>query len=210
MIIRSSDLVGKFIKRMILFLILLLCIGGGWYVWQLKKHVTQTLQWEPLVKSVLQEENLVDYEDLVLAIIFTETKGNSVDIMQSSESKYGEQNKISSEKESITSGVRHLSEAIKYSLDNGCDIWTGVQAYNFGTSYVDYVVKHGKKNSLALAEDYSKTVLAPMLGNTTAATYRYYEPFALLHNGGLLYQNGGNFFYAELVKRNMTLIRILS
>jgi len=199
----------KIVKKFILFLLILLCIGGGWYIWQQKKHVTQTLQWEPLVKTVLQEENLVDYEDLVLAIIFTETKGSNVDVMQSSESKYGEQNKISSEKESITSGVKHLSAAIKYALDNGCDIWTGVQAYNFGTSYVDYVVKHGQKNSLSLAEEYSKTVLAPMLGNANAATYRYYEPISLVYNGGKLYQNGGNFFYAELVKRNMTIIKIL-
>lgn len=200
----------KIIKRCILFLILVFLIACSWYVWQLKKHVTQTLKWEPLVKTVLEEENMDQYEDLVLAIIFTETKGNSVDVMQSSESKYGEQNKITSEKESITSGVTHLAEAIKYALDNGCDIWTGVQAYNFGTSYVDYVVTHGEKNSLELAQTYSKEVLAPMLGNATGATYHYYEPIALFHNGGKLYQNGGNFFYAELVKRNMKIINILS
>ena len=203
-------MIKKVIKHSILFLIIIMLVMGCWYVWQLKQHVTQTLKWQPLVKSVLEEEQMDEYEELVLAIIYTETKGNNVDVMQSSESKYGEQNKITSEKESITSGVTHLSEAIKYAIDTGCDIWTGVQAYNFGTSYVDYVVKHGKKNSLSLAETYSKEVLSPMLGNTNAKTYRYYEPIALLHNGGKLYQNGGNFFYAELVKRNMTIIEKLS
>ncbi len=202
-------MIKKVIKQFVLFLIIGLLVAGGWYVWQLKQHVTQTLKWEPLVKTVLEEENLAEYEELVLAIIFTETKGNNVDVMQSSESKYGEQNKITSEKESITSGVKHLSDAIKYALDNDCDIWTGVQAYNFGTSYVDYVVTHGNKNSLSLAEKYSKDVLAPMLGNTKEATYHYYEPMSLIHNGGRLYQNGGNFFYAELVKRNMTIIKKL-
>ena len=52
-----------------------------------------------------------------------------------------------------------------------------------------------------MAEQYSKTVVAPSLGNSTGAMIRYSHPIAVAYNGGYKYKNGGNFFYAEIVKQ---------
>ena len=41
-----------------------------------------------------------------------------------------------------------------------CDLWTAVQAYNFGTDYIDYVAKNGGENTLELAESYSKSAFS--------------------------------------------------
>ena len=45
-------------------------------------------------------------------------------------------------------------------------------------------------------------ILAPDLGNKTAKRYRYLHIFSIFHDGGYLYQNGGNYYYAKLVKWN--------
>ena len=44
-----------------------------------------------------------------------------------------------------------------------------------------------------MAEQYSKTVVAPSLGNSTGAMIRYSHPIAVAYNGGYKYKNGGNF-----------------
>lgn len=194
------------LKGVVVSFLVLVIVGISLYIIQMTSYIRQTLQWKPLVQQVLEEEDLLEYEDLVLSIIFTETKGKQIDIMQSSESKYGEQNKVMSQEESIRNGVTHLSESIELSLNSGGDLWTGVQAYNFGKNYIDYVANNGGTNSLEIAENYSRDVLAPMLGNTTKKTYPYRNKQAFFYNGGKLYVNGGNFFYSTLVKKNMKLI----
>lgn len=84
-----------------------------------------------------------------------------------------------------------------------------MQAYNFGTAYINYIAKHGGKNSTKLASTYSKTVVAPSLGNTTGETYFYYHPLALV-SGGRLYKNGGNIYYSREVEFNLYLIKVMS
>lgn len=179
-------------------------------IYKLNSQVNQVLKWEPTVNEATKKYDIEDYSDIVLAIIYTESKGNHIDIMQSSESRYGVRNQIMTSEESIDSGVLHLSEVIKEAERQQCDIWTAVQAYNFGSTYIDYVAKNGGVNSLELAETYSRDTLAPLLGNTTQETYFYKHPFALMYNRGKLYKNGGNLFYAESVKWNLRLIHIFS
>ena len=164
--------------------------------------------WEAEVNEAAKRYDVEDYTDVILAIIFTESKGKHVDIMQSSESRYGARNQIFSSEESIDSGVEHLAEVIKESEKQGCDIWTAVQAYNFGSQYISYVANSGSENSLEIAEKYSRDVLAPLLGNDTEQTYQYKHPLAILYNGGKLYKDGGNFFYAESVKWNLKIIQL--
>ena len=84
-----------------------------------------------------------------------------------------------------------------------------VQAYNFGTSYIDYIAKHGSKNTITLAKTYSRDVVAPSLGNTTGESYFYYHPLALI-SGGQLYRNGGNIYYSREVHFNLYLIELMS
>lgn len=71
---------------------------------------------------------------------------------------------------------------------------TGVQAYNYGRAYVDYIAAHGGKNTIALSKAYSKDVVAPSLGNTTGETYYHLTFDSLFYNQGKLYSNGGNIF----------------
>ena len=184
-------------------------IASFWVYHKLSAQVDSVLVWEDEVNRVAKTYGMEAYTDVILAIIYTESKGNHVDIMQSSESKYGQRNLIMTSEESIDSGVEHLAEVIEESNAQGCDIWTAVQAYNFGSQYINYVSNNGKENSLEIAEVYSRDVLAPLLGNTTQETYAYKHPLALIYNHGKLYRDGGNFFYAESVKWNLKIIKAL-
>lgn len=172
------------------------------------KQVKDVERWQTIVEEVTEDYQLSDYNDVVMAIILTESKGDHVDVMQSSESEYGQMNAVSSSRESIEIGVKHLSEVLKEAQDKGTDIWTGVQAYNFGSNYIKFISENGGKHSVELAERYSKDILAPMLGNDTQIKYHYLKPRAVMYNGGYLYQNGGNFFYADTVDWNLRMMKI--
>ncbi|WP_317336165.1 lysozyme family protein, partial [Streptococcus orisratti] len=141
--------------------------------------------------------------------IYTETKGGEVDVMQSSESSDGVANSITDSQTSIKQGVTLLSKNLALADKAKVDVWTAVQAYNFGTAYIDYVAKNGGTNTIELAKAYSRDVVAPSLGNTTGETYFYRHPIALL-SGGKLYRNGGNIYYSQEVHFNLFLIEIMS
>lgn len=106
-----------------------------------------------------------EYESLVKGIILTESKGKGIDLMQSSESAYGKANLIDNQKESIDQGVSYLAEMINEAKKQGCDLDTAIQAYNFGKDYIVYVKNRGGENTMEIAEEYSKNVLSPLLGN---------------------------------------------
>lgn len=199
----------KIVKRMLLFLLLLLIISLGYFGFKIHQNVKQVMTYETEVEQAVKKNNILEYKNLVLAIIYTESKGLSEDLMQSSESAYGKRQMIGTTEESLDAGVAFLAQSIEKANEAGCDIWTAVQAYNFGLEYISFVKERGGKNSVRLAEEYSKEVLSPLLGNTNQQTYRYYRPQALFYNGGFLYNNGGNMFYADLVKMNQEFIKWL-
>ncbi|EOL44422.1 lysozyme family protein [Enterococcus caccae] len=199
----------KIVKRIFLLVLLLLVVGLGYLGVKIRQNVQQVVTYETEVEQAVKANNIPEYKNLVLAIIYTESKGRSEDLMQSSESAYGKRQMIGTSKESIDTGVSFLAQSIKKADEAGCDIWTAVQAYNFGLDYIDFVKGRGGENSIRLAEEYSKEVLSPLLGNTDQKTYRYYRPQAVIYNGGFLYSNGGNMFYADLVKMNQQFIKWL-
>ena len=197
----------KLIKRLVMCVFLLALIALLYFGYKVRENVKQVMKFEPLVTQEVENNNIKEYKDLVLAIIYTESKGKSDDLMQSSESAYGQQQMIGSPEESVAYGVNFLAQVIQQANEKNCDIWTAIQAYNFGLEYISFVQERGGKNTVALAEEYSKNVLSPLLGNENKQTYRYYRPQALLHNGGFLYSNGGNMFYADIVKMNQVFIQ---
>ncbi|ALS00707.1 transglycosylase SLT domain protein [Enterococcus silesiacus] len=199
----------KIVKKLLLLFFLVLIIGVGYLGYQIRQNVQHVMNYEAEVEQAVTENNIPEYKNLVLAIIYTESKGRTEDLMQSSESAYGKRQMIGTTKESIDAGVAFLAQAIEKTNDAGCDIWTAVQAYNFGLDYIQFIKERGGKNSIRLAEEYSKEVLSPLLGNNDQKTYRYYRPQALIYNGGFLYSNGGNMFYADLVKMNEQFIKWL-
>lgn len=201
-------LLWKVIWTLLIVTMISLIVVGAYQGYQTHKRIKAVEVWEPMVREVTEEYQLEEYKDVVLAIILTESKGDHLDVMQSSESRYGQMNAVATSRESIEIGVNHLSEVLKEAQEQGTDVWTGVQAYNFGSNYITYVSKHGGKHSVELAETYSRDVLAPMLGNETGNRYHYWQPRAILYNGGYLYQNGGNFFYAQTVDWNLRVMAL--
>ncbi|MCI3917446.1 lysozyme family protein [Streptococcus intermedius] len=195
------------ILRKLIFLILLILVCYKFI--QVHHDVKQVMNYRTLVREVLDEQDTVANEELVLAMIYTETKGKVSDVMQSSESMTGQKNSILNNKESIRQGVQTLSTNLNLAQKKKVDVWTAVQAYNFGRSYIDYIAKHGGENTIDLAKKYSKNIVAPSLGNVTGKTYAYYHPIALLH-GSKLYINGGNFYYSRQVRMNMYIMKVMN
>ena len=192
-------------KKLIRTLILLLLIFLGYKFYQTYSAVKQVMTYQTMVQEVLAENDTPANEELVLAMIYTETKGQEPDVMQSSESATGYANTITDSRESIRQGIIYLTENLRLAEEKGVEVWTAVQAYNFGPAYIDYIAEH----TLSLAKEYSRTVVAPSLGNITEETYTYFHPLALL-NGGKLYVNGGNIYYARQVRFNMHLMRLIN
>ncbi|CCF02260.1 Pneumococcal vaccine antigen A homolog [Streptococcus macedonicus ACA-DC 198] len=196
----------KFLRLLIILGFVIFC---GYQTYVVHENVQNVLQYKDMVKEILDDNDTTANVDLVLAMIYTETKGDDGDVMQSSESSDGVANSITDSQTSIRQGVTVLSENLTLADEAGVDVWTAVQAYNFGTAYIDYVVKNGGENTIALATAYSRDVVAPSLGNTTGEAYFYYHPLALI-SGGKLYKNGGNIYYSREVHFNLYLIELMS
>ncbi|HEM3696310.1 TPA: lysozyme family protein [Streptococcus suis] len=196
-------------KKLVRLILLIVLIFIGIRIFQGYRAVKQVMTYQSMVQEVLAEHDTKANEELVLAMIYTETKGESADVMQSSESATGYTNTITDSKESIRQGVIYLTENLQLAEEKGVEVWTAVQAYNFGPAYIDYIAQNGGEHTLTLAEEYSRTVVAPSLGNSTEETYTYFHPLALL-NGGKLYVNGGNIYYAREVQLNMYFMRLMN
>lgn len=196
----------KIIRRVVLVLVLLFI---GYKTAQTYQNVKQVMTYRTMVRDVLAEQDTAANEELVLAMIYTETKGKTVDLMQSSESATGEVNTITDNKTSIRQGVQTLSDNLNKAGEARVDVWTAVQAYNFGSNYINYVAQNGGENTLELAKTYSRQVVAPSLGNSDGQTYFYLNPIAIL-NGAELYVNGGNYYYSRQVQMNMYIMRIMN
>lgn len=200
----------KFIKRAI---VIVVAVVLSFQLFKIHRDVSNVLSYRPMIEEILAENDSTDSttnEDLILAMIYTETKGQEADLMQSSESSTGVANSITDSRESVRQGITVLSDNLEKAYDYDTDAWTAVQAYNFGNSYINYVAKHGGENTIDLAKDYSKAVVAPSLGNESGDTYRYYNPVALFYGGGKLYRDGGNIYYAKQVQFNLFLIKVMS
>ncbi len=192
----------SWIRYLFQIVLLLLLVIGSYLAYRNYRILKQIHQYDAQVEAAVKEQGIPEYKDLALSIIFTETKGVGDDPMQSSESAHGQPNQITESNRSIEQGVSYLSEAIAKSDAANTDLWTAVQAYNFGLEYIDYIADNGGKNTLELAEKYSRDILSPLLGNDDQTKYRYMGLHSFIYNGGYLYHNGGNLFYAELVKLN--------
>ena len=196
----------KILRRV---LVLVLLIFTGYKLFHMYQDVKQVMTYQSLVREVLSEQDTPANEELVLAMIYTETKGKENDVMQSSESKSGSTDTISDDKSSIRQGVQTLTENLNLAQEKGVDVWTAIQAYNFGPAYIDFIAENGKENTLALAKQYSRDTVAPSLGNSTGKTYAYINPISLFQ-GTELYVNGGNYYYSRQVRLNLYIIKFFS
>ena len=198
----------SYVRRFFQGILLLAIVAGGVFLYHNYRQLKAVYSYDQMVTEAVNQAEIPQYKDLVLAILMTESKGQGLDPMQSSESVYGEMNKIQNPKESIDSGVAHFKKALEQASQHNTDIWTAVQAYNFGLDYINYIEEHGGVHSTEKAEAYSRDILSPLLGNTEQTKYRYLGLSSLIYNGGYLYHNGGNLFYADIVKLNETKIKM--
>lgn len=194
-------------KKIINLLAFILMVIVGLWSYRTYRQVENVLTYRALVREVLAENYSGTDEDLILAMIFTETKGEENDVMQSSESWSGTVNSITDSRSSVRQGISVLSENLALAQNHHVDEWTAIQAYNFGSPYITYVAENGGSNNLELAKQYSRDVLAPSLGNSKGATYPYTSLLALFHGDMKLYENGGNYYYSRQVHLNLYLIK---
>ena len=195
-------LIGKFLKVVVILVVLLIFMIGGMFTYRIYQNTKTVNSYRDEVQQLANQAGVGDYTDVLLGIMYTESKGKGTDLMQSSESAYGSRGKIISQRESLENGVNHFAQSYKEAKEAGCDLGTAIQAYNFGTKYIQFIKERGGKNSVELAEEYSRDVLSPGYGNNQQQTYRYVQMQSILYNGGYLYQNGGNMFYAQIVQMN--------
>lgn len=144
-----------------------------------------------------------DYIGLAYALIMVENPGTdgTDDIMQSSESAgYPGPGYLTGEA-SVNQGCKHLAQQIKNGQNQNVDIWGVMQGYNFGSAYIPWLSNRGGVNTTDLAEVYSRTVVAPSLGNTTGAIYPYVNAVSQADGRTYLYVNGGNFHYAAMIRQ---------
>lgn len=161
-----------------------------------------TLKWQSDVEKIAKEQGVPELVPYIMAIIEVESKGQGTDIMQSGESAGLGKDGMSSQMKSIEQGVKYLKNSKLLGDSLGfTDFWAVVQSYNFGSAYVTYLATNHKEHSLEVAENYSKNVVAPSLGNHSGSTYPYVNTTSQVKGKTYLYSNGGNYYYAELVRQ---------
>lgn len=168
-----------------------------------------TLAWQSDVRAELKRQGLDPDEWLllVLGIIETESGGNAErlpDIMQASESQGLPPNTISSPQESIRAGVKHLISVISLAESKGItDKKAILQAYNFGTAFLNHMVRNNKKTwDIDFAEQYSINVVYPAVTGNDPSSHRkrpYNTPWATQAGKPYMITNGGNFHYPNIV-----------
>ncbi|MFB5553248.1 lysozyme family protein [Bacillus cereus] len=162
-------------------------------------------KWRALVEKEATAQGMQDYVNLLLAIIQIESGGTGTrDIMQSSESAgYGRPNVFQTEEESVRQGVKHLKDCLlalkAFNMGYENNVKALAQAYNYGNYFATWLGKRGGEYSLEVAEEYSRTVVAPSLGNTTGITTPYVNETSVRVGKPYRYVDGGNFHYGELI-----------
>src|SRR5699024_7971403 len=117
------------------------------------------MKYQPLIeKNLIKYGVSLDYTPYLLGQIAQESYGKGPDILQASESKYGGQmGMISSEEESTDQVVKRWSTILKEIEDKDIEfsISLVLQTYNYGSGYLDYVMRNGNKYTRENAEGFS-------------------------------------------------------
>ena len=165
------------------------------------KVSSSVLEYETLIDQYASQYGVADYKEYLLAIMEVESGGiTSGDVMQSSESA-GLPMDTLSEEASVRQGCAHFSECLQAAKEQGCDLKTVIQSYNYGTGFVSYVAENGGVYTFELAEAFAKE-------QAEGVTAEYDEKIAVEANGGWRYAYG-NMFYVPLVEQYVTIIREL-
>jgi cell wall-associated NlpC family hydrolase len=152
-----------------------------------------TISYTQDVKDAAVNEQIEDYVNYLLAIMEVESHGIGTDVMQSSESAGLPPNSFKTPQESIAQGAKYFASCVMKASDKECDINTAIQAYNYGTGFIDFVAENGKVYTLDLAIAFAEE-------KSGGKQVAYKNQIAIDYNGGWRYAYG-NMFYAQLVNQ---------
>lgn len=147
---------------------------------------------QPQVEERAAYYGISEYVPYLLAIMEVESGGEGKDVMQASESLDLPPNSLGTE-ESIDQGVNYFAHLLNRAEEEGCDVRSAIQAYNYGSGFIDYVSVRGGRYSDQLAESFAAE-------QSNGEQVRYFNLLSIRENGGWRY-NYGNMFYTRLVER---------
>ena len=150
------------------------------------------MYYQPVVQNYAEQNDIAAYTDTLLAIMQEESGGKLTDIMQSSSSAELPDDSLE-EESSIRQGCAYFASLLRKGKSLGCDLDCIIQAYNYGSGFLDYAAEHSGVYSTELAETFAEK-------QSGGATLQYTNPMAVAENGGWRYAYG-NMFYARLVKQ---------
>lgn len=155
----------------------------------------EVLAHQPMVEKYARQNGISDYVYVLLAIIQVESEGKLEDVMQSSESAGLPVNTLGTE-DSIKQGCKYFAELVAKADRLSCDMDAIIQAYNYGSGFLDFVAKNGKRYTFELAEEFSRQ-------HSGGVKVTYKNEISTPINGGWRY-NYGNMFYVKLVRQYLT------
>lgn len=109
--------------------------------------------YRPLVEKYAEEYDVIEYVDILLAMMMQESGGKGNDPMQASESLCGKRNCIDDPEQSIKQGVYYFSQTIQ-AADG--DLKLAIQSYNFGKGFINYVKSKNTTYTEQLAIEFSQ------------------------------------------------------
>lgn len=131
--------------------------------------------YEPLIRLYAKEYDMLDYVDLIKAVIMQESGGRGKDPMQSSEGPFNTRypnvpNGITDPEYSIACGVQELKSVLDAAkVESPVDlerIKLALQGYNYGNGYIDWAVEKDGGYTKANAIEFSD-MMAERLGWTS-------------------------------------------
>lgn len=125
----------------------------------------EVLSYRPAVERIAAKYGMSEYVELILAVMMQESGGRGLDVMQAAEGSFNTKyphkpNGITDPEYSIECGIQEL----KYALEKaGCTgptdldrIKLALQAYNYGSGYIDWAMErdggYTKENAIAYSD----------------------------------------------------------
>lgn len=152
-----------------------------------------TISYTEDLREAAGSNDITDYVNYLIAIMEVESHGNGNDPMQSSESAGLPPDSFDNPQDSIRQGAYYFAGCIKEADEQGCDLMTAVQSYNYGQGFINYVADNGGQYTLELAISFAKE-------RSGGIQVDYSNQIAVDYNGGWRYAYG-NMFYAQLVNQ---------
>lgn len=152
-----------------------------------------TISYSDDLREAATDNEILNYVNYLIAIMEVESHGNGNDPMQSSESAGLPPGSFTDPKDSIRQGAYYFAGCLSLANENGCDLMTAVQAYNYGQGFINYVADNGGQYTLELAISFAEKY-------SGGIQVDYSNAIAVDYNGGWRYAYG-NMFYAQLVNQ---------